>query len=67
MLNVSGFALLLVVPVKPVNWYPELAVAVTCTPDPLFDQVTPGLGLIVPPPPVPTAVVREYCVVKLTV
>ena len=69
MLNVSVFVLLLVVmvPVKPVNWKPLLAVALTVTPNPLFHQLMPGLGLIIPPPPVPTAVVREYCVVKVAV
>jgi hypothetical protein len=52
-------------PEKPVNWYPEFAVAEMETTAPLFCQSAPGE--IAPPPLGVAVVVSMYCVVKFAV
>src|SRR4051794_34174742 len=52
-------------PEKPVNWYPEFAVALTATTAPALNQ--PLAGAIEPPAARFAAVVRKYCVVNVAV
>jgi hypothetical protein len=65
MVRFCGVVVPVRAPLKPVNWYPLLAVALTATTAPLL--IHPLGGLIVPPALGLTAVVSWYWVVKLAV